>query len=486
MSLTLTVLAFNAPIACATGYIPIAIIFGGEATPVAFLLATTILLIFSVGYVTMTRRVDRPGAFYTFVSRGLGKSAGLGTAYLAIASYMLVLIGMYVFIGVLTSDFIQSLGGPAVPWWIGGAIGFLIVSILGYFNVELSAKVLFLVMVVEILVILIFNVFTLAQGGAEGLSATPWSPAEFFSTGSVGVTMLFALMVFMGIESTALYRDEVRKPSVTIPRATYGAVTFVGLLYAVTCWALISAYGSSAVDVATNNTVDMFASAAGHFVGPIFIQITLIMAVMSSFAANVSIHNTITRYAYNLGHDRALPHVLAHVHGKHASPHIASNVVAAVVGLAIILVAILPIDGVTLYGVVVSIGTVGVLGLMAFVSFAITAWFVRLRSSNSDGPWKTYIAPALSFLALSFVVATAAINFHLVAGGEPGQYNWLLIPLPLVLLVGVVIALRLRRIDPSTYSRLGRDEPTAEHTSEEPDDTLRDPALSSTASGKGQ
>ncbi|MCG2621834.1 APC family permease [Arthrobacter sp. I2-34] len=467
MSLMLTVLAFSAPLAVVTGYIPVAIIFGGNGTSVAFVIATVILLIFSAGYVAMSKRVDRPGAFYTFVSRGLGKPAGLGTAYLAIISYLLVLVGTYAFIGVVAAGLIQSVGGPAIPWWISAVVSWAAVSTLGYFNIELSAKVLSVVMVLEVLVILIFNAFTLAQGGAEGLSVTPLLPSEFIK-GDIGVTMLFAFMVFMGFEATALFREEVRHPNVTIPRATYGAVLFVGVLYALTCYGLIAAYGSDAVDVATNETTDMFANAAGHFVGGIFVQITLIMALTSSFAANVSIHNVIARYTYNLGYDHALPRSLARVHHSHASPHVASNAAAAVAGLLIAIIAVLPIDESILYAQLVAIGTVGVLGLMALVSVAIIAWFATRRSSNSEGIFKIYVAPAISAVSLLFVVVMATVNFHLVAGGEPGQYTWLLIPLPLALLAGIYIALRLRRSNPSRYARLGRDEvdPFHNHTAE--------------------
>lgn len=467
MSLMLTVLAFSAPLAVVTGYIPVAIIFGGNGSTVAFVIATVILLIFSAGYVAMTKRVERPGAFYTFVSRGLGKPTGLGTAYLAIISYLLVLVGTYAFIGVVTSGLVKSFGGPDVPWWIAAFISWAAVSTLGYFNIELSAKVLSVVMMLEVLVILIFNALVLAKGGSAGLSATPLLPSEFFK-GDVGVTMLFAFMVFMGFEATALFREEVRRPNVTIPRATYGAVLFVGILYALTCYGLITAYGTDAVHVATTNTVGMFSEAAAHYVGSVFAQITLIMALTSSFAANVSIHNVISRYTYNLGYDRALPRVLARVHHTHASPHIASNVAAVASGAMIAIIALLPIDENILYAQLVAIGTVGVLGLMALVSVAIIAWFWARRAVNTENAFKIYVAPAISVVALVYVVIMATVKFNLIAGGEPGQYTWLLIPLPLALVAGMIVAVWLRRKDPSRYASLGRDEidPFHNHTAD--------------------
>jgi amino acid transporter len=87
---------------------------------------------------------------------------------------------------------------------------------------------------------MIFNVFVLAKGGAEGLSWTPLTPSAF-AHGDMPVTLLFCILVFMGFEATALFRDEVRDPDKTIPRATYFAVIFVGILYALSSYTMIAA-----------------------------------------------------------------------------------------------------------------------------------------------------------------------------------------------------------------------------------------------------
>jgi hypothetical protein len=61
-SLMLTVLAFAAPIAVVTGFIPIAIKYGGEGATFGLLLTTVVLLIFTTGFVAMTAAIATPGA----------------------------------------------------------------------------------------------------------------------------------------------------------------------------------------------------------------------------------------------------------------------------------------------------------------------------------------------------------------------------------------------------------------------------------------
>ena len=167
-SLALSVLAFSAPMAVVSGFIPFTILFDGVGATFGFVLTTVLLILFAIGYVTMAKHVPKPGDFYAFISSGLGKVVGLGCAFLAVISYVVVLAGTYAFLGISVSSLITSLHGPDTSWWIWTVIAWVVVSTLGYFHIELSAKVLSFSLVAEVLVVMIFNVFVLAKGGAEG------------------------------------------------------------------------------------------------------------------------------------------------------------------------------------------------------------------------------------------------------------------------------------------------------------------------------
>ncbi|NKY03906.1 APC family permease [Gordonia polyisoprenivorans] len=455
VSLALTVLAFSAPLSVVSGYIPFTIVFNGMGAPFAFVLATAILLLFSVGYVTMAKWLPRPGAFYAFISTGLGKATGLGAAYLAWISYLLVLTGTCAFLGISATALIENFGGSHTPWWLWSTLAWLLVSVLGYFNIELSAKVLSIAMVLEVTLVVIFDAFVVGQGGSEGLSANPFSPITFLH-GDIGVTMLFAMMVFMGFEATAIFREEVRDPEKTIPRATYGAVIFVGVLYTASCYALVVAFGSRAVDTATAAPAQMFNKAIGDFVNPVFVNIALTLVITSVLAAMLSIHNVIARYAYNLSTDGALPRYFSQVHARHGSPARASNLVAAAAGLVVLGMATLPFDENVLYAQLVGLGSLGVLALMAVVSISVVVWFARKRGMISESALKCYVAPGIAAVALTVTVILAVLHLELLVGGEPGQYTWLIAILAAIFATGVLVALYFRRARPEKYVHLGR------------------------------
>ncbi|WP_037370785.1 APC family permease [Amycolatopsis orientalis] len=455
-SLMLTVLAFSAPIAVVAGFIPFTITYGGEGATFAFILTTVLLLLFAAGYVTMAKRIPKPGSFYAFISAGLGKVAGLGSALLAVVSYLLMLGGCFVFIGLTASELVASMHGPHTPWWLWGVVSWLLVSVLCYFHIELSAKILSVAMVLEVTIAMIFNIAVVLHGGGpEGFSATPLNPAAL-GRGDVGVTMLFAIMVFLGFEATAVFRDEVRSPDRTVPRATYGAVLFVGTLYTVSCYLLTTAYGSGAVDAATNDPKSMFPAAIGHFVAPFFTQLTFMMIITSEFAAAISVHNVVARYVYNLGCDRALPAFVAQVHPRHGSPARASTVAAVVIALILLPLGLSNPKGEGLDAQLFGLATVGILTLMASVSASVIVWFARKGVGPEDNKFKCFVAPAVSTVALGATVALAVWHFDLVVGGAPGQNLVLLTVLAVSAIVGAGFALYLRSARPRVYAGLGR------------------------------
>src|SRR6201985_2881863 len=76
--------------------------FSGAATPFVYLVCLIAILIAASGIVEMARELPSAGAFYTYVSRGLGPRAGFITGGLMFVAYALLppaelgLIGSYV------------------------------------------------------------------------------------------------------------------------------------------------------------------------------------------------------------------------------------------------------------------------------------------------------------------------------------------------------------------------------------------------------
>ncbi|WP_055589933.1 APC family permease [Peterkaempfera griseoplana] len=182
------------------------------------------------------------------------------------------------------------------------------------------------------------------QGGDSGLSTGIVSPRQITS-GAPGVGILFAILSFIGFEATAVFRDEARDPERTIPRATYLSLALVGIFYAVSSWALITAVGDEhAVRTATDHSGTLLADATHRYLGAVGEHIIQVLFVTSLFACILSFHNIVARYVFALSGRKALPPRLGAAHPRHRSPYRASTATAVVVAALLVISVIAGLD----------------------------------------------------------------------------------------------------------------------------------------------
>ena len=242
-SIVFMVVAAAAPLGVIGGVVPLGIAAGnGAGFPATFVVSTVILLFFAVGFTALTPYVEEAGAFFSYVRTALGFPAGIGIAFVALVSYVAIEAGVYGLLGPAGGVVVELFGGPALPWWLFAAVAFAITTYVGYRNIELSSRVLAVLLSAEIAIVVVLDAVIVFQGGDHGLSNGIVNPSAIFS-GSLGIGLLFALISYVGFEATAIFRDEARTPDRTIPRATYIALILIGVFYAVTSWALISGWG---------------------------------------------------------------------------------------------------------------------------------------------------------------------------------------------------------------------------------------------------
>lgn len=456
IELALTVLAFAAPLASVVGVLPLVISFGGAGAPLAFVAATAILLLFSVGYTTMSRYLPNPGAFYAYISAGLNKTLGLAASFLAVLGYLMIGLGITLFFGIVSRDLVATtFHGPALPWWWYSLALVAIVGVFGYFRIDLSARVLSVVMAVEIAIVLIFDAAVAGKGGPEGRSLAPFSWGAL-NHGAIGVAVLFAVITFIGFEATAIFREESKDPRRTIPRATYLSVVFIGVFYILTTWLIVLAYGTTkAPGVAAAAAPSMFADAANTFLGTWARDAISILVVTSAFAAVLSCQNIISRYGYSLGVDKALPTALGRVHPRHGSPYVSSLALSGILVVGVLGFA--GTDPATSYAWLAGAGGFPLLMLMFLTSVAVLVFFRRSRAHINDSThWHTLIAPALAVLGLGAALYFSLTNFVVLTGGDGDIAIVLQVVIWGVFLAGVTLALVYRSTRPEVYSRIGR------------------------------
>lgn len=448
------VIAAAAPMAAMVGNIPLAVIFGnGAGVPAAFVIATVILLCFAIGYAAMSRRVVNTGAFYTYVARALGKPSGVAAAYVAVLAYGALTFGLAGAFGYYVSLVVESLG-VAIPWWQVALPGIAIIAVLGYRSVDLSAKVLGTLMVLEFAILIAYDLAIIAQRGIEAFPATSFSPGVVAS-GSLGIALMFAMFSFVGFESAALYGEETRDPERSIPRATYIAVGSIGIFYVLTSWVTIGAAGAGTVQAQA-------AAAQGEFVftlisqygGAAMYDISAVLLCTSVLAGYLALHNAASRYLFALGRERVLPARLGRYHPQHFSPHVASIVVSVASVLVIGGFALAGADPfTTLVPALIGVGTLGIIALQAAACLAVVAYF---RQRDDRRLLTCVIAPIIGFVGLTAVFAMALLNYPTLTGSTSIAVNSVPYALVAAAAAGVIVALVIRRRRPQAYAAIAR------------------------------
>ncbi|NGN95288.1 APC family permease [Nocardioides sp. KC13] len=447
--LVFIVVSAAAPLMVMVGVAPLALMIGGIGAPAAYVFAGAALAVFAVGFTTMSRHIDNAGAFYSYIAVGLGRTAGVVSALVALVSYNALQIGVYGLAGVAIQSTFAEVLGIDQPWWVYALACIAIVWYVGFRSVDFGAKFLAVLLSAETGLLLVLAIAILVQGGsAEGVGLDSFAPANVFVP-SMTVILPTAFAAFMGFEATVIYRRETRDPRRTIPRATYLAVAILAGTYAFIVWSIVQAFGAAgAVEAATTNGVGMFFVAGETYLGTWFTTAMHLLIATSVVASLVAFHNAVTRYSLAIAAEGLLPAVLTKVHPRTRAPYVAGLLQTALALAVVGGFAIAKADPYTQLLIWVNTpGIFGILLLQVAAAISVVAYF-RKRAAG-EGVWRTVVAPVVSagLMVLAMVLSAKNISFLTGTTGLVNQILLLTIPVTCVLGVGWALWLRRNRRD---------------------------------------
>lgn len=471
--LLLSVLAASAPLMVVAGVMPTTFgVMGIVGQPLLFVILGAVLALFSVGYAEMSRHVHNAGAFYAYIARGLGPTAGAGASLVALVAYSAMQVGVFGILGFEISGLFATYLDIELAWWIPALLAVAGTGALGWLKIDLNAKVLGVLLLVECVLVVVFDVAAISKPAAEGLSLHAFNPETLGGAG-FGTALCFCIAAFVGFEQSPVYAEETSKPHIVVSRVMFLAVGFVALFFAVSAWALTVATGpSEVVKTSAEAGPTLLFQLTESRLGTTFTDVLHVLFVTGMFAAMLSFHNVVARYAFAMGREGLLPATFGRTNAGTGAPATGSLLqtgVAALVVIAFALtedkapadptLAVQPPDPTTpvlhLFTWMGSVGALGVTLLMAAASFAVIAFFVR-RGTAGAQVWRLVAAGAAGLALLAIAVYTVK-DFGVLVGAEKGSaLSWVL---PGIIGAAVVIGLAygavLRRTRPETHARIG-------------------------------
>jgi amino acid transporter len=457
VSLIFFLVSASAPMTVlAGGVVATFAVTGNIGVPLSFPVLGVALALFTVGYAAMTRYVQNAGAFYAYIAQGLSRAWGVASSAVALVSYNAIQIGLYGLFGAALATFAGAHWHSTAPWW-GWALGaWFVVGLLGLLNVDLSAKVLGVFLVAEVVAVVLFDIGAFGNPAGGSVTADALKPSNLF-TGGVGGVFAFGIAAFVGFESGAVYSEEVKDPRRTVARATYAAIAITSVLYLVSAWALSTATGPGNVVAQARDPESgiPFSVMAAHF-GSTVADVANVLLITSVFAALLSFHMVSARYTFALGQERVLPSFTAHVARRTGSPAAGSLLQSLLALAVVVLFAALGRNPLTeLFTWLSYVAAMGVLVLLIGTSLAVIGYF--RRRPTPETVWQRLVAPLLATIALVVIAVVTATNADSVLGTAKGSALTYVLPgsIGAAAVLGLIWGYLIKATRPAVYEGIG-------------------------------
>ncbi len=339
--------------------------------------------VLALGYVVTlyARRYKGAGAVYDYL-RQTNPALGIFSAGIYFIGTITLATGGFLVIGLLISQTLSQYLGLNSPWWLWAIVALAALFAVNHFGIRLATRAQLTLTAISVIPLLILAIAIIAQGGDGGNTIQAFNPANVPVSGLFG-GILFAILLFVGFESSASLAEETANPERTIPRAVIISVVLSGIFFLIMVYACDVGYGLAHTDKWASDPTALD-TLANRYVGKwlaILIDIAVLLdalAVMSAFTA------TTARGFFAVARSGLLPNVLAR-QSRHSTP-LGGNLLVLVVGLIVILVTALSQSGVadataqgnvfTQFGIMSTVGSITI--EIIYIILAVVAFrFVR-------------------------------------------------------------------------------------------------------------
>ncbi len=422
----------SAPLAVFIYNTPFTMPYGsGSNGPATFFFATIVLTIFSIAYAEMAKKVRAAGGMYTYVSHGLGQILGTDGRLLADDRLRDLRRGA-------AGRVLDRSRRPSslqydvhVNWLWLALIGVALVVCLAYFDVEISARVLGVALISEVVIIVIASIFFFAH--AHNVAVSPILPWNGLNSGAApGVAVFFAFWSWVGFEAAPNYAEEAKDPIRVIPVALIFSCVAVGTLYTIMSWALVSVYGTntdwSKIAQRGQHRRDQRQDRAGRlqqlraraglggWPASSGASALSYLIITGSLACAAALTNAGLRYMYAMGREGLLPRYLGKTHPVHKSPYTAVLTWGAVAVVLFLVFRVTSHTGLDAYFWLSPQGVIWIVLVQALTALSVFMYFRREHPDEQS--WKTTVCAWLGFAGQ---IAVLALFYHyetFVAAGD--------------------------------------------------------------------
>jgi len=398
----------------------------GIASPVSIIIAMIGMCAVAWIISRFARRIHAAGSLYDYVTEAFGERIGFVAGWVYYGGVIALTLAIGLAFGGFLHDTLFFNHGVELEWFWYSIAFWVVAAAMMIRGVAISTRVQLVLGLGSFLIILAFSIWVIIKvSGDGGLSGAPFNPSSS-DQGWNGIFfgVLYAVIMFIGFESSANLAEETKNPRKHLPLAIFGSCIAVGIFYIIVTYAQAVGFGLSVQDWLAAFPPLYSLAADPRFGSTNFGELVQWIVVIDIAAVGLGTAVGSSRGVFALARDGRLPKVLASVHPKYKTPWIASTALAVASIILIIIIA-------------------ATNGLMTVGEMDPGQWF----------PMFNWLATFGGFMLVAVYIAICVAAFK----GMPGESQGLLALAGIVgglVSIGAIYGVIVQFADVPTYNRI--------------------------------
>lgn len=381
------------------------------AVALVYIIATIAMAFTAFSYAQMVKVIPRAGSVFAYARVGLGNGPGFIAGWMAMLDYLLIPAVAYLFSGIAMEALV-----PSVSRWVWTAIAVLVTTALNLWGVRAAARVGFLVLAMEIVVLLVFMasaIVVLVQDGPQRDWLSPLSgdgSQGAFALGAVVGAVSVAVLSYLGFDAIASFAEEVTGGSAKVARAVLFCLGLAGVLFIAQTYLVALLEPMSSAELAAEPAAQgsAFYDAVDSAVGDWLHDLVAVSKAIGAAFAALAGQAAAGRLLFAMARDRRLPGALSRT--ESGTPRVAL-LCAAVITMVAAVWAARRDDGMDH---LVSVVNVGALTAFVLLHASVVGWFAVQKRGGAVSWWRHLLVPLLGAAITIAVIVEAAGSAQVV------------------------------------------------------------------------
>lgn len=438
--------SYMAPIMCLIFTTAAMVDYAGAPAPLIYIAATIGVLCTGNALAQFSRRFPSAGSSVTYLSKSFDGRVGFVAAILLLCGMVVVACTVNAIIGSWTSGVIEEATGVVIPWQYLTVVFSVIFTAVAMRGLNISTKTATILFLAQCLVLAVIAVAVVAKGGAEGLSAAPFSFRHLTSASGFGWAFILAVYSYIGYEAIVTLGEETRNPRRNTPLAVFSAIVILGAIYVVLTYVAVIGAGVNHLERITDNP-NFFGWLTDKYVGGGSLVFG-IAGIVSISGCLLSILNTIPRIFYSVARAGLFPSFIGRVHPRWRTPYMSVLVYGSLLCLLPLFASLLGMDSaLTIFAVFGVWGGVPVTIMYTGINVALITFWLR---NNREGNIVTHLF--IPILGIAVWIMPLYLNLKPADSGY-FKWTWLITVVPIIVGVALLPVITKRR-DPAALARV--------------------------------